>query len=261
MVASLSDSIIIKRPARKALTNYFKSLHRSVSLACGRAFSVEEDAQLLVGVLGLCESEPQSRMRAAPTETQETSVEIGATFSDVAFFDKETERGHLERFLAARASATGEILTLVSETEAPDFVCRRPNGALVGVEHTRIEYNPERTEILQSCGTYSGELDNFAIFWAAARGIAAKEAKRRKSHWKHPDATILVLDLPEGYRFEDWPADSSMANEFSDSGFMEVWISDHSSIEEFGEITAIGLYPSSIWGIQGQGYLWGVPYK
>lgn len=182
-------------------------------------------------------------------------------YSHVAFFDKESEREHLEYFLAARTSATGEKLTLVTDSEAPDFVCSRPDGNLLGIEHTRIEYNPERTEILEACRAYDGELDNFAVFWAAARAIAAKETKRRKPHWKHPDATILVLDLPEGYRFEDWPADSSMSDEFSDSGFIEVWISDHSSIEAFGEVTAIGLYPASIWGIQGQDYLWGVPYK
>lgn len=179
----------------------------------------------------------------------------------MALFDKDSEREHLEYFLSARRYATGEELTLVADSEAPDFVCERTSGELVGVEHTRIEYNPERTEILQACRAYDGELDNFAVFWAAARSLANKERKRRKPHWKYPDATILVLDLPEGYRFEDWPEDSSMSDEFSDSGFIEVWISDHSSIEESGEVTAIGLYPASIWGIQGQGYLWGVPYK
>lgn len=179
----------------------------------------------------------------------------------MAFFDKDSEREHLEYFLSARASATGEKLTLVLESESPDFVCKRPDGAFVGIEHTRIEYNPERTEILESCRMYDGELDNFAIIWAAARAIAAKEHKRRKPHWKYPDATILVLDLPEGYRLEKWPEDSSRSQDFSQSGFLEIWISDHSSIEAYGEITAIGLYPQSIWGIQGQGYLWGVPYK
>jgi hypothetical protein len=179
----------------------------------------------------------------------------------MAFFDKDSEREHLEYFLRARTSAMGEQLTLLADSEAPDFICNRPDGGLVGIEHTKVEYDPERTEILESCRAYDGELDNFAIFFAAARAIANKERKRRKPHWKHPNATILVLDLPEGYRFEDWPADSSLADEFSDSGFIEVWISDHSSIEAYGEATAIGLYPSSIWGIQGQGYLWGVPYK
>lgn len=177
----------------------------------------------------------------------------------MAFFDKDSEREHLEYFLSARASATGEELMLLSESEAPDFVCKRPNGNLVGVEHTKIEYDPERTEILQFCRVYNGELDNFAVIWAGAWAIAAKERKRRKAHWKYPDATILVLDLPEGYRLEAWPTDSSLSQDFSHSGFLEVWISDHSSIEAYGEVTAIGLHPSSIWGIQGQGYLWGVP--
>src|SRR5438270_6261765 len=120
----------------------------------------------------------------------------------MAFFDKDSEREHLEYFLSARASATEEELTLLSQSESPDFICKRPTGELVGIEHTRIEYRPERTAILESCGTYGGELDNFAVIWAAARAIAAKECKRRKAHWKHPDATILVLDLPEGYRLE-----------------------------------------------------------
>lgn len=180
---------------------------------------------------------------------------------DVAYFNKDSEREHLNYFLSARKYATGEELVLVRDCESPDFVCRRPDGAFVGIEHTRIEYDPERSEILEACRVGTGELDNFAIFWAAARAMATKEAKRRKPFWKYPDATILVLDLPEGYRIEDWPEDSSMSADFSNSGFMEVWISDHSSIEAYGEVTAIGLYPSSIWGIQGQGYLWGVPYK
>lgn len=179
----------------------------------------------------------------------------------MAFFDKDSEREHVQYFLAARTSATGENLTLLADFESPDFVCTRPNGERVGVEHTRIEYNPERREILELSRAYDDNLDNFAIFFAAARAIAIKESKRRKPHWKHPDATILVLDLPEGHRFEEWPEDSSLSAEFSDSGFLEIWISDHSSIDSFGKATAIGLYPASIWGIRGQGYLWGVPYK
>lgn len=137
----------------------------------------------------------------------------------------------------------------------------RPNGDYVGVEHTHIEYNPERTELLRSCDTYDGELDNFAVFFAAGSAIAKKERRRGERHWKYPDATILVLDLAEGYRLENWPGNPSLAENFRDSGFIEVWISDHSSIEQYGEVTAIGLYSPSIWGIQGHGHLWAVPYK
>ncbi len=204
---------------------------------------------------------PAASVRESIAGDRTCLIKIAYSDAAMAFFDKHSERQCLEYFLNARRSATGEKLTLLAESESPDFVCTRPNGDHVGVEHTRIKYNPERTEILQSCNAYDGELDNFAVFFAAASAIAKKEHKRRKPHWKYPDATILVLDLPEAYRFEDWPADSALSEDFRDSGFMEVWISDHSSIEAYGEVTAIGLYPPLIWGIQGQGYLWGVPYK
>jgi hypothetical protein len=177
----------------------------------------------------------------------------------VTYYDKEMERNDLEYFLRARESATGEHLNLVTETESPDFICNRIDGSQVGIEHTKIEYNPEYREILESCRRYDGELDNFALLWAAAGALVKKEAKRTKSHWKLPDATILVLDLHEGYRVEVWPDCEEYSDEFSDSGFLEVWISDHSSIETHGEVTAIGLYPQSIWGIHGQGYLWAPP--
>jgi hypothetical protein len=179
----------------------------------------------------------------------------------MAWFDKDSEGEHLELFLSARESATGEKLSIVRRSESPDFICKRPSGELVGVEHTRIEYNPERTEILEACRACRWDLDNIALFWAAGPAIEAKERKRRKPHWTCSNSTILVLDLAEGCRLEDWPADSSLSDQFNKSGFIEVWISDHSSIEAYGEVTAIGLFPASIWGIRGQEYLWGVPYK
>ena len=78
----------------------------------------------------------------------------------MAFSNKSTEREHLALFLSARASATGEVLRFHADSEAPDFICERPDGSLLGIEHTRIEYNPERTELLEACRAYSGELDN-----------------------------------------------------------------------------------------------------
>ena len=171
------------------------------------------------------------------------------------------ERSDLEYFLRARESATGETLLFSETSESPDFICLRPNGTAVGIEHTKIEHNPEYREILESCRRYDGGLDNFAVFWAASNAIIKKETKRRKTHWKFPDSTILVLDLVEGYRIECWPDAHGYSNEIEDSGFMEVWISDHSTIETHNEVTAIGLFPKEIWGIQGQGYLGAPPYK
>ena len=176
-------------------------------------------------------------------------------------FSKETEREALCLFLKARASATGETLTLESDSESPDFICTRPDGSKVGVEHTMIAFNSEQTERRRIMREEHDGNDNFELAWSAAAAISKKEEKRCKPHWKLPEATILVLDLPEGERMEDWPDESDLAAEFSGSGFLEIWISDHSSLETHGAVTAIGLYPAKIWGIQGQGYLWAPPYK
>lgn len=132
----------------------------------------------------------------------------------------------------------------------------------MGVEHTKIIYNPERAEILNACRDYDPDSDNFEIFYDSAVALANKEAKRRKTHWKLAAETILVLDLVDRFRFEDWPEDDSLSAEFSNTGFIEVWISDHDSIGTHGEVTVIGLFPpKEIWGIRGQGYLWAPPYK
>jgi hypothetical protein len=105
----------------------------------------------------------------------------------MSYADKEQERQHLEYFLRARQSAIGEQLTLVCDSVAPDFICRRVDGALVGVEHTKIIYRPEQDD--------NPDSDNFEILYDSAVALAKKEAKRRKTHWKLPTSTILVLDL------------------------------------------------------------------
>jgi hypothetical protein len=179
----------------------------------------------------------------------------------MAYDDKDEERKRLLHFLAARKSATNEELVLVEDSESPDFICRKPDGTLVGVEHTRILYDPEAMEIRQVCGDDDADVDNFAVVWDASVAVAKKEAIRRKPHWRLPASTILVLDLVDRGRFESWPTDDAMSDEFEGSGFVEVWISDHSSLAAFSRVTAIGLYPRSIWGIRGQGYLSGVPFK
>jgi hypothetical protein len=177
----------------------------------------------------------------------------------MAYADKERERQELLCFLRAREFATGERLILKYESESPDFVCERADGTLVGVEHTKIDYNPERTEILEAAGMYDPWYDNIGLFWACAEAIKRKEAKRKKPHWKLAQATILVLDLLDRFRFEDWPTNDSIFDSLGSTGFLEIWISDHASIEDHGEVTAIGIFPKSIWGIRGQGYLWGPP--
>ncbi len=100
----------------------------------------------------------------------------------MAYADKETERWCLDHFLRARHSALGEILTFVCDSEAPDFICRRPNGELIGVEPTRIICNPERDELRRLRQDFDPESDSIELLWDSAVALAKKEAKRRGAH-------------------------------------------------------------------------------
>jgi hypothetical protein len=177
----------------------------------------------------------------------------------VAYADKDQELEYLQYFISARESATGEQLKLVKATESPDFLCQRHDGTIVGVEHTKVAYDANLSEIKRIFGK-DREIDNFELFWAAYSSASKKHEKRKKPYWQTPDATILVLDLVEGYRLHQWPDDSSLASDFDEFGFIEIWLSDYSSVDAFGEVTLLGIHPQTIWGLNGQAYLYGKPY-
>lgn len=179
----------------------------------------------------------------------------------MAHYDKIDERSDLDLFLRVRELATGEVLAFEENSESPDFICKNPDGNIVGVEHTKIEYNPESMEIQKLMKSWTGEIDKDSVLWSAFLAIQKKEEKRKKKHWNLPEATILVLDLKLHDCYEDITIDDEMQDLCRQTGFAEIWISDHSSLEAFGEVTLIGLHPKSILGINGQEYLWGPPYK
>jgi hypothetical protein len=53
------------------------------------------------------------------------------------------EADQLEYFKLAYRQVTGQLLKKVRKSERPDFICKRPNGSLVGVEFTLITRDPE----------------------------------------------------------------------------------------------------------------------
>jgi hypothetical protein len=112
----------------------------------------------------------------------------------MGYADKDQELEYLQYFISARESATGERLQLIKATESPDFLCRRQNGSVIGVEHTKVAYDENLSEIKRVFGE-DREIDNFELFWAAYGSASKKDEKRKKAYWQTPDATILVLDL------------------------------------------------------------------
>jgi hypothetical protein len=176
--------------------------------------------------------------------------------SDNELGKKLVEEEHLLQFLDAYETATGIALTTRSRGESPDFICAYPSDEPIGVELAR---SPHDHEMSVHDRTWTDRtLSSFDLLASVFFIVATKEHKRRLHHWPN---TILVIELLD-YSFESlaWTSDSSRADDFSDTGFHEIWLADHFTVEPFGEVRLIGVYPSSVFGRHYQPALEGKPY-
>ena len=176
--------------------------------------------------------------------------------NDEEYGKKLVEEKHLFQFLAAYEVATGTALNLESRHESPDFICTHQSGDRIGIELTRSPHDYEM-RVHDRIWTES-TCPSFDLLAAISTIIATKEHKRRTYSW--PD-TILVVELFD-YSFESlhWTNDNTRADDFSDTGFREIWLADHSTVEAYGVVRLIGLYPKSIFGLHYQPALEGKPY-
>ena len=176
--------------------------------------------------------------------------------SDNDLGKKLVEEEHLLQFLDAYHTITGTGLSLQCRFESPDFLCDYPSGELVGVELARSPHDYESRvddRIWTDC-----TLPSFDLLASVATIIAGKERLRRSNGWC---STILVVELLN-YSFESlaWASDASCADDFADTGFLEIWLADHSTVEPFGEVRVIGLHPSRVCGLHYQPALEGKPF-
>ena len=163
-------------------------------------------------------------------------------------FEHIDEHEQLHHFCEAYRDATGQRLRPVRKTERPDFICKRENGSLVGVEFTLIMRDPETSQwdgILNAVEYMDGP--DAAIHVQAA--VARKATKRAEPDWKLANSSILVLSTPDcpisdmKYFLDEW-----CRGEFDESGFTEIWLADHSETEAYGAIELFCLYPNEWWG-------------
>src|ERR1700722_1017212 len=101
-------------------------------------------------------------------------------------FEYIEEHEQLAHFCEAYHEATGKRLRVVRKSERPDFICKREDGSLVGVEFTLIMRDPESSQwdsILNGKDHMDGDDASMEIQAAAAR----KGAKRAEKDWKFPD--------------------------------------------------------------------------
>jgi hypothetical protein len=159
---------------------------------------------------------------------------------------KMVEEEELGLFLEAYEITPSDRLQLESWSERPDFICSRQDGGLVGVELRWVMCDRESRFRDSMFGRDPSLYDIVEeVHWA----ITEKDRKRCAGVWAHRDNTILVLQESQCplSRLGPWLDDLGPA-EFTDHGFAEVWIADHSELDAYGNIELFGLYPESVWG-------------
>jgi len=164
-------------------------------------------------------------------------------------FEYIDELEQLECFRSAYFHAIGQRVHSIRKSERPDFICKRVDGSLLGVEFTVIARDPESAidDNILCQREFMDGLDGVNSIEAA---ITNKGVKRSEATWQLADSSILVLSTP------DCPI-SEIEKHFNreeillvckESGFSEVWIADHTEAEAYGTIELFCLWPEEGWG-------------
>lgn len=169
--------------------------------------------------------------------------------SDQELGKKMVEEEELYLFLDAYQYVTGQRLTPVGRSERPDFICKRPDGTLVGVELTTVMRDPESAswDRIMNGQEFADPADTNDAIWATAEH---KSWKLRAGNWHHANDTVLVLqvmDCPLS-DLHHYLEDGNSPDDYTDLGFSEVWVADHSELDAYGVIELFGLYPDRWWG-------------
>ena len=163
-------------------------------------------------------------------------------------FENIGEDEQLDLFRAAYELVTGQHLRRVRKSERPDYICRRPDGSLVGVEFTMITRDPEASSAAQILDNVD-HMDGCDAVQAVGEAVMKKGAKRAEPTWQLPHSSILVISTPDCPISDIQPhLDEGLQAEFQESGFTEVWISDHTDVEAYGTVELFGLVPKKWWG-------------
>jgi hypothetical protein len=168
--------------------------------------------------------------------------------SDIELGKKLVEEVDLNQFIEAYEWVTGDLLTLLSWSESPDFICARSNGKKVGVEITNLMRDPERAfyETIIEKKEYIPVYDFYDMAYCLA---SKKSEKKKKNKWTYSKNTILVIQSDECPLEEiNSYIDISLQSDFSSFGFKEIWLADFTEIDAYGDIELFGLHPKKWWG-------------
>jgi hypothetical protein len=160
---------------------------------------------------------------------------------------KEREELDLEAFLPSYKRATCFSLIIEGAAEDPDFIMRRSDGLIVGVELTSIrEQGPPDTPFFREIFTGTREWDCDDALDGMWGMIEQKSEKIRNYRTRY---NVLVLQNVETNfaRLCD-RATQIPVMDFASSGFQEIWLADFSELRSgrHQEVELLGLYPNEI---------------
>jgi len=157
---------------------------------------------------------------------------------------KEDEKEALEYFLEAYEQITGETLSLLKDSERPDFICERTDGTVVGIELSKVRRSHPNDIMAVEIVFKRNYMLPEAAFKVIQMSLLVKETKRRESSWQLPESTILILelvdipliDLKPWLRRESFP-------DLADTGFLEIWLADYTGLEAYDNVELFCLRP------------------
>lgn len=159
------------------------------------------------------------------------------------WWKKDAEERSLALFLAEYRAVTGTAIKVIASTERPDFICQDDSGSQLGVELVRVMVDPE-TRMWREILDREEFMDPTETAIRLQEIVYQKEQKRASSGWQHSDRTILVLDL------HDAPVpqvasilEDDLLDEMSETGFREIWVSDHTIEDSYYTVQLFGIKP------------------
>jgi hypothetical protein len=216
-----------------------------------------------VSILNWCaiRGAESSLQKVAEAKARSLAAERGTDVIVIGNDDgkKMTERDSLDSFLEEYAHVTGVKLTLTSAGERPDFVCER-RGRSYGLEVVRAMRNPLECSWDSILGR-DDHLDGLDASILVQDVLYDKEHKRASPGRRFQKSTILVIQLigGDGEEMVQY-LDSQVMNEMAQTGFREIWVSDHSPIEAYGTVQLVGVKPKRLRGIHRHRFYGFKPY-
>lgn len=159
-------------------------------------------------------------------------------------YKKNQELEVLEYFNPIYEIINNDFLEVIETSERPDFICRRKNSALVGVEIVQVRRGHPNDVFYDKYinnNIYLPPVEAISIIQSI---IYEKEIKRRTKDWKMPEASILIIQLKESPLCDIAGALTEyLFHDLSTYGFCEIWLADFSEIEAYNNIELFCLFP------------------